>query len=139
MGVGRIGFVRASRPEREGVGSQDGPEWSLGSGEGWQCVTRQPTARAHLDAAAVGRRVFIGFDRSNYSGQGLIQGNTEHVPQRVAALRDNAGLFCWYLLDEPEHAYRSPIASRATWCMSTGLGTDARRCEQEHGCIRDCG
>jgi hypothetical protein len=47
-------------------------------------------------------RVFLGFDRGTGSGQGLVQGNTEHVVRRVAALCDHPGLFCWYLFDEPE-------------------------------------
>ena len=68
-------------------------------------------AKAYLDAAAAADlRVFIGFDRGRSSKKGLIQGNTEHVIQRVAALCDNPGLFCWYLFDEPEaaHQYVSP-------------------------------
>ncbi len=60
-------------------------------------------AAAYLDAAhAAGLRVFIGFDRGNGSGRGLVQGNLEHVVQRVSALCSNPGLFCWYLFDEPE-------------------------------------
>lgn len=60
-------------------------------------------ARAYLDAAAAaGLRVFLGFDRGLSSGRGLVQGNSEHLLQRVAALCDHPGLFCWYLFDEPE-------------------------------------
>jgi len=60
-------------------------------------------ARAYLDAAAAaGLRVFLGFDRGLSSGRGLVQGNVEHLIQRVAALCDHPGLFCWYLFDEPE-------------------------------------
>lgn len=68
-------------------------------------------ARAYLDAAAAaGLRVFIGFDRGIRSGEGLMQGNVQHVIARVAALCDSPGLFCWYLFDEPEsaHQYISP-------------------------------
>jgi hypothetical protein len=68
-------------------------------------------AAAYLDAAAVaGLRVFIGFDRGPSSGKGLVQGNSQHVVDRVAALCANPGLFCWYLFDEPEiaHQYLSP-------------------------------
>lgn len=60
-------------------------------------------ARAYLDAAAAaGLRVFLGFDRGLSSGRGLVQGHSEHLLQRVAALCDHPGLFCWYLFDEPE-------------------------------------
>lgn len=60
-------------------------------------------ARAYLDAAAAaGLRVFLGFDRGLSSHQGLVQGHSEHLIQRVAALCDHPGLFCWYLFDEPE-------------------------------------
>ena len=68
-------------------------------------------ARAYLDAAAeAGLRVFIGFDRGRESKKGLMQGNTGHVVERVAALCAHPGLFCWYLFDEPEssHQYISP-------------------------------
>ena len=69
--------------------------------------TDDAPARTYLNAAAnAGLRVFIGFDRGANSGQGLIQGNIEHVIERVAALCDNPGLFCWYLFDEPEQAFQ---------------------------------
>ena len=68
-------------------------------------------ARAYLDAAAAaGLRVFIGFDRGVHSPDGLVRSGKRHVTERVAALCDNPGLFCWYLYDEPEIAnqYVSP-------------------------------
>ena len=63
-------------------------------------------AKAYLDAAhAAGLRVFIGFDRGIDSHKGLINGNPDMVMNRVAALCDHPGLFCWYLFDEPEAAH----------------------------------
>ena len=43
------------------------------------------------------RGAFVGFDRT-----AIIGGDLEHIARRVAALADQAGLFCWYLYDEPE-------------------------------------
>jgi len=69
----------------------------------WESSQDDEAARAYLDAAwQNGLRVFIGFDRGRGSGRGLVQGNTEHVARRVAALSGHPGLFCWYLFDEPE-------------------------------------
>ncbi|MCC6444152.1 MAG: hypothetical protein IT210_11955 [Armatimonadetes bacterium] len=65
----------------------------------------------YLDAAArAGLRVFIGFDRGGSTKKGLVQGNKEHIIERVAALCAHPSLFCWYLFDEPEIAsqYISP-------------------------------
>ena len=60
-------------------------------------------AKEYLDAAAAaGLRVFIGFDRGNYSKNGIVQGNFELLARRVGALASHPGLFCWYLFDEPE-------------------------------------
>ncbi|MBR6471179.1 MAG: hypothetical protein IKS83_05240 [Victivallales bacterium] len=60
-------------------------------------------AKKYLDAAAAaGLRVFIGFDRGNYSKNGIVQGNFELLARRVGALASHPGLFCWYLFDEPE-------------------------------------
>ena len=79
----------------------------------WEGSQDDAAARAYLDAAwSNGLRVFIGFDRGKGSGNGLVQGNTEHIIRRVAALCGHPGLFCWYLFDEPEvvHQYVSPRA-----------------------------
>jgi hypothetical protein len=68
-------------------------------------------AREFLDAAhANGLMVFMGFDRGNYSGHGLVQRNWGHVARRIAALRDHPALLAWYLFDEPDlaHQYVSP-------------------------------
>ncbi|MBO4618728.1 MAG: hypothetical protein J5654_01320 [Victivallales bacterium] len=63
----------------------------------------EQAARQYLDAAvAAGLRVFIGFDRGNYSKNGIVQGNFELLAKRVGALAGHPGLFCWYLFDEPE-------------------------------------
>lgn len=69
----------------------------------WEGSQDDAAALEFLDAAwKNGLRVFIGFDRGNHSGQGLVQGNDAHVVRRVAALAGHPGLFCWYLFDEPE-------------------------------------
>ncbi|MBI2300843.1 MAG: hypothetical protein HYU66_18190 [Armatimonadetes bacterium] len=69
----------------------------------WEGSQDDAAARRYLDAAwSNGLRVFIGFDRGNGSGRGLVQGNMDMVQRRVAALCDHPGLFCWYLFDEPE-------------------------------------
>ncbi|MBT4817771.1 MAG: hypothetical protein HON70_18840, partial [Lentisphaerae bacterium] len=77
----------------------------------WESSQDDVAAREYLDAAwKHGLRVFIGFDRGNSSGNGLVQGNLDHIVRRVSALCDHPGLFCWYLFDEPEivHQYISP-------------------------------
>ncbi|OGV66953.1 MAG: hypothetical protein A3K19_03545 [Lentisphaerae bacterium RIFOXYB12_FULL_65_16] len=69
----------------------------------WEGNQDDVAARAYLDSAwQNGLRVFIGFDRGGGSGNGIVQGNFAHVANRVAALCDHPGLFCWYLFDEPE-------------------------------------
>lgn len=70
----------------------------------WESDQDDVACRRYLDAcwAANGLRAFIGFDRGNGSGCGIVQGNFEHVARRVGALADHPGLFCWYLFDEPE-------------------------------------
>ncbi|MCK5805240.1 MAG: hypothetical protein KAI66_20585, partial [Lentisphaeria bacterium] len=79
----------------------------------WESSQDDRAAGKYLDAAwRNGLRVFIGFDRGNSSGNGIVQGNVQHIVNRVAALSDHPGLFCWYLFDEPElaHQYLSPTA-----------------------------
>ncbi|MDQ0290259.1 hypothetical protein [Oligosphaera ethanolica] len=77
----------------------------------WEGSQDDVACREYLDAcAANGLRAFIGFDRGVGSGNGMVQGNFEHLAKRVGALADHPGLFCWYLYDEPEIAkqYVSP-------------------------------
>ena len=60
----------------------------------WESSQDDVAARRYLDAAwSNGLRVFIGFDRGNGSGRGLVQGNLDMVVRRVAALCDHPGLF----------------------------------------------
>ena len=81
----------------------------------WEGSQDDVAARQYLDAAAQnGLRVFVGFDRGNSSGRGLVQGNMDHLVQRVAALSDSPGLFCWYLFDEPEIAHQYISARQLT-------------------------
>ncbi|MGI5924060.1 MAG: hypothetical protein ACOX9E_08960 [Lentisphaeria bacterium] len=69
----------------------------------WEGSQDDVACREYLDAcAANGLRAFIGFDRGVGSGNGMVQGNFEHLAKRVGALADHPGLFCWYLYDEPE-------------------------------------
>ena len=70
----------------------------------WESDQDDVACRAYLDAcwAADGLRAFIGFDRGTRSQDGIVQGNFAHIARRVGALADHAGLFCWYLFDEPE-------------------------------------
>ncbi len=85
-------------------------------------------ALAYLDAAdAAGLRCFIGFDRGKGTGKGMVQGNARHLMERVAALCDHPGLYCWYLFDEPEIAdqYLSPRALN-------GYGELVRRLDPYH-------
>ena len=72
----------------------------------WEYDQDDGACRAYLDACwqADGLRAFIGFDRGTRSQDGIVQGNFSHVARRVGALADHAGLFCWYLFDEPEIA-----------------------------------
>ena len=72
----------------------------------WESDQNDVACRAYLDAcwAADGLRAFIGFDRGTRSQDGIVQGNFAHIARRVGALADHAGLFCWYLFDEPEIA-----------------------------------
>ncbi len=77
----------------------------------WEGSQDDEAARRYLDAVhRAGLRAFIGFDRGNSSGNGLVQGNFGHVARRIAALRDHPGLFAWYLFDEPDldHQYIPP-------------------------------
>lgn len=77
----------------------------------WESSQDDEAARRYLDAVhAAGLRAFVGFDRGNGSGNGLVQGNSGMVARRIAALRDHPGLFAWYLFDEPDlsHQYVSP-------------------------------
>jgi len=81
-------------------------------------------AREYLDAAQRnGLRVFLGFDRGNYSSRGLVQGNWEHVVRRLGALRDHPALLAWYLFDEPDlgHQYVSPLRLREVYELVHGL------------------
>lgn len=81
-------------------------------------------AREYLDAAQRnGLRVFLGFDRGNYSSRGLVQGNWEHVVRRLGALRDHPALLAWYLFDEPDlgHQYVSPGRLREVYELIRGL------------------
>ena len=70
----------------------------------WENSQDDVACRAYLDTCwkTDGLRAFIGFDRGNASGKGIVQGNFAHVARRVGALADHPGLFCWYLFDEPE-------------------------------------
>ena len=70
----------------------------------WESEQDDVACRAYLDACwkADGLRAFIGFDRGVRSHDGIVQGNFAHIARRVGALADHAGLFCWYLFDEPE-------------------------------------
>ena len=70
----------------------------------WESDQDDVACRAYLDACwqADGLRAFIGFDRGTRSQDGIVQGNFAHIARRVGALADHAGLFCWYLFDEPE-------------------------------------
>lgn len=70
----------------------------------WESSQDDVACRAYLDTCwkTDGLRAFIGFDRGNASGKGIVQGNFAHVARRVGALADHPGLFCWYLFDEPE-------------------------------------
>ena len=72
----------------------------------WEGDQNDVACRAYLDACwqADGLRAFIGFDRGTRSQDGIVQGNFAHIARRVGALADHAGLFCWYLFDEPEIA-----------------------------------
>jgi len=77
----------------------------------WEWDQDDDAVRAYLDAAQRnGLMAFIGFDRGNYSNNGLCQLNFEHVANRIAALRDHPALLAWYLFDEPDlpHQYVSP-------------------------------
>ncbi|MBR6057624.1 MAG: hypothetical protein IKP58_05575 [Victivallales bacterium] len=70
----------------------------------WEGDQDDVECRKYLDDcwAADHLRAFIGFDRGNGSGNGIVQGNFEHVARRVGAHCDHPALFCWYLFDEPE-------------------------------------
>ena len=70
----------------------------------WEGDQDDVACRQYLDDcwAADHLRAFIGFDRGNGSGNGIVQGNLRHVAERVGALADHPALFCWYLFDEPE-------------------------------------
>ena len=70
----------------------------------WEGDQDDVECRKYLDDcwAADHLRAFIGFDRGNGSGNGIVQGNLRHVAERVGALADHPALFCWYLFDEPE-------------------------------------
>ena len=70
----------------------------------WESDQDDVECRKYLDDCwdADHLRAFIGFDRGNGSGNGIVQGNFEHVARRVGALCDHPALFCWYLFDEPE-------------------------------------
>ena len=70
----------------------------------WEGDQDDVECRKYLDDcwAADHLRAFIGFDRGNGSGNGIVQGNFRHVAERVGALADHPALFCWYLFDEPE-------------------------------------
>ncbi|MBM3499211.1 MAG: hypothetical protein FJX74_11130 [Armatimonadetes bacterium] len=81
----------------------------------WEGSKDDVTAREYLDAAHKhGLRVFIGFDRGNSSGSGLVQMNLDHVARRIGALRDHPALLAWYLFDEPDlsHQYVTPTNLR---------------------------
>lgn len=69
----------------------------------WEGSQDDDAALKYLDACqANGLRAFIGFDRGGSNGNGIVQGNFEHVAKRVGALASHPALFCWYLFDEPE-------------------------------------
>lgn len=69
----------------------------------WEGTTDDKGVAAYLQACARnGLRCFLGFDRGNSSGNGIVQGNYEHVARRVATFAAHPALFCWYLFDEPE-------------------------------------
>ena len=75
-------------------------------------------AREYLDACQRhDLRAFIGFDRGNHTGSGLVQGNLDHVAKRIGALRDHPALLAWYLFDEPDlgHQYVPPDRLRALY------------------------
>ena len=55
-----------------------------------------------LSPAAGSNKEAYRNGRGNGSGNGIVQGNFEHVARRVGALCDHPALFCWYLFDEPE-------------------------------------
>ena len=70
----------------------------------WENSQDDDACRAYLDTCwkTDKLRAFIGFDRGNASGHGIVQGDFAHVARRVGALATHPGLFCWYLFDEPE-------------------------------------
>jgi hypothetical protein len=81
----------------------------------WEGSKDDVGAREYLDAArSNGLLAFIGFDRGNSSGSGLVQMNLDHVARRIGALRDHPALLAWYLFDEPDlsHQYVSPANLR---------------------------
>lgn len=69
----------------------------------WEGSSDNAACAAYLDACwrTDGLRAFIGFDRKT-----LVAGDFASLAQRVAALASHPGLFCWYLIDEPEHAHQ---------------------------------
>ena len=93
----------------------------------WEGSQDDAAARRYLDAVArAGLRAFVGFDRGNASGNGLVQGNLGHVARRIAALRDHPALYAWYLFDEPDlsHQYVSPKDLRGLYAFIKTLDPD---------------
>ncbi|MCQ2402994.1 MAG: DUF4962 domain-containing protein [Lentisphaeria bacterium] len=69
----------------------------------WEFNKDDNAAKRYLDACTANDlRAFIGFDRGPYSGNGIVQGNFEHIARRVSTFADHPAIFCWYLFDEPE-------------------------------------
>ena len=93
----------------------------------WEGSQDHAAARQYLDAVhAAGLRAFVGFDRGNASGRGLVQGNFGMVARRIAALRDHPGLGAWYLFDEPDllHQYVPPKLLRQYYEFIQALDPD---------------
>ncbi|MGQ9731226.1 MAG: hypothetical protein ACUVX8_08105 [Candidatus Zipacnadales bacterium] len=77
----------------------------------WEGSQDDVKAREYLNACREnGLFAFVGFDRGNSSGSGLVQMNLDHVAARIGALRDHPALLAWYLFDEPDltQQYVSP-------------------------------